>query len=1754
MISSPPSCGTNIETPCCNLQEVLNHVEDGDTVYLRQVAATEHSWCNQCKEINITVTKPIILQTKQPDPTEGGDSIDRIHGVQLIFNNNCLEWCTIEISNSQFVCSLITFNHLNIRIENSMFKNSFITAKSHPILPAADNDIMIGKTVFKNNYSVGGRNESIIMNTESCKQRNYIYVTGQWNSIEILKSNLEGDRQSKVSGVEVMHANIETLNLIDVQVSFMFNALVVAPSSRVGIFNVTKSIFLGNRDGIDIGQGIRHVEISRSEMNYTGSWFNDEQVLEQCSSAFRGIAQIVKVEESVFAHNRASGMNCKGVALYLGTSVYKTLLLPSNNITNKIHNQLIHTIEVVKSVFYANMLENCSLGFSGSVGGAIAVYGLQLWIKIVASNFVQNEACKGAGVYMGLSDRWQISSLPNDPQGHIMSSKLIIDRCTFTENIAEFGGALMAELTESLLGTGSTVSTLIYNSSFIGNNAIKTGAGAYLKLVNVSIDSGVGVIISMRDSDFRKNINTGEKDPDGKGGGMYVELTFVSLTSNASVKTMVKNCTFTSNTAQYGAGIFTEVDFCSLDFNSSIMSQVTGSTFSNNTAWWTGAGISTRVESCSVDSNSYIMSHVTGSTFTNNTAEYGAGIFAEVWSCSVDSNSSIMTQVIGSTFTNTAERGAGICTEVWLCSVDSNSSIMSQVIGSTFTNNTAESGAGIFTGAWSCSVDSNSFIMSGVTGSIFTTNTAERYGAGIYTRVKSCSVDSNSYIMSQVTGSTFTNNTAEYGAGISIEVWSCSVDSNSSIMSQVTGSTFTNNTAEHAAGMIHTWMGSCSVDRNSSIMSQVIGSTFTNNTAEYGAGIYTDLYSCSINSNSSVMLLTTHSKFTLNTVERYGAGIFAYLGSCSVDSTSSFTIQILGSIFSSNSAERGASLSVLQNTEDTCVSGELTVDIDNCRFINNSASKEGGSLYLNVFLITQVYVRNSIFNRNKALPGSGLYRESVNVQSCDNTTCYQATKALIKTQIFQSHFIDNIDTAILVKNKQRYGILTIKRCSFINNRCINLSFAEDIFTDMDLELSYTNIVKNKTFSRTIGINSQSDATLRNVTVDTSVLSIEKQIIVAVFSHYITQGKHPSFRYHCPAFYQPMLSTAGLTDTGAVMVRATCDTCFEGYYTGETWMATSAEDNSDYHCTEKQNFDIYARIMGKTRFCYTVSLGICNKCPHGGNCSAGVLSLPNYWGHVTATDRLEFHRCPVGYCCNQAQCDGIGQCATHREGRLCGHCMKGFSESLLSAECLPDENCKDIWLLPLFILWGFLVTQILIFMGKFEKLGNRLLEIFRHFISKWKTANSSKDQSNEPDERQKTKPFITKITIVESDCIPKVPILWGLLATQRPQRAEPSGSHKYLQIILYYLQDAALMQVDLAIGSSGSTIQKIRKLLLNVSQLAVDMLDLGLKLCPIQGWTPVVKLVTKNLTGPLVFCFVFAIYVAANISSKYCSNRKQSIRLFWYPKLTSATIFALLLFYQQIANTTFSLLYCIKSDDQSILFIDGTVTCYKPWQILIHIFAFNWVIAIIPVLMFLPGLLELRLISVTDFFLACLLPGPMLCYWVYKFYTKKFCFHPSYVTPWQDEALGILQKTFVPTTYRNMFPFCWLGFMKIRRLALVLIFTFVSNLVGRVALMCIVIMLFLIIHLETKPYQDKMANNAYTASLLATLCIGLINIMKASCVEFYLDLDKVKHSLENLNLITDVIFVYCPPAFIVLAIITIVWRKFRTSMRKKKGKE
>ncbi len=53
-------------------------------------------------------------------------------------------------------------------------------------------------------------------------------------------------------------------------------------------------------------------------------------------------------------------------------------------------------------------------------------------------------------------------------------------------------------------------------------------------------------------------------------------------------------------------------------------------------------------------------------------------------------------------------------------------------------------------------------------------------------------------------------------------------------------------------------------------------------------------------------------------------------------------------------------------------------------------------------------------------------------------------------------------------------------------------------------------------------------------------------------------------------------------------------------------------------------------------------------------------------------------------------------------------------------------------------------------------------------------------------------------------------------------------------------------------------------------------------------------------------------------------------------------------------------------------------------------------------------------------------------------------------------------------------------------------------------------------MNVQPYKDQMANRVYTLSLLVTIGIGLINLVKAGFVEFLWDLEQGVETLGTLN--------------------------------------
>ncbi len=75
---------------------------------------------------------------------------------------------------------------------------------------------------------------------------------------------------------------------------------------------------------------------------------------------------------------------------------------------------------------------------------------------------------------------------------------------------------------------------------------------------------------------------------------------------------------------------------------------------------------------------------------------------------------------------------------------------------------------------------------------------------------------------------------------------------------------------------------------------------------------------------------------------------------------------------------------------------------------------------------------------------------------------------------------------------------------------------------------------------------------------------------------------------------------------------------------------------------------------------------CIACPAGGWCRYGraVSAAPGFWGAASTAGRLEFARCPAGYCCTgddgtSYPCGAVNSCAADRGGPLCGACAEGY---------------------------------------------------------------------------------------------------------------------------------------------------------------------------------------------------------------------------------------------------------------------------------------------------------------------------------------------------------------------------------------------------------------------------------------------------------------------------------------------------------------
>ena len=581
---------------------------------------------------------------------------------------------------------------------------------------------------------------------------------------------------------------------------------------------------------------------------------------------------------------------------------------------------------------------------------------------------------------------------------------------------------------------------------------------------------------------------------------------------------------------------------------------------------------------------------------------------------------------------------------------------------------------------------------------------------------------------------------------------------------------------------------------------------------------------------------------------------------------------------------------------------------------------------------------------------------------------------------------------------------------------------------------------------------------------------------------------------------------------------------------------------------------------------------CKICPYGGNCTGVVAPQPNFWRY-THGDDIRFQSCPASYCCKEPPC--TQSCREGRHGVLCGKCLVGSSEALFSTRCIPNSQCGSYWIwFLIFAVWLF-YTLLLLFQkdikqklvskeGKNiddatkdtnEKINIEMYEMEEEEQESYSDTGkkSSPSNSSRKCEADELQPQTTKNIEAAEDYKPLKQMRQERMPTNQ---VETGDNTKFLQILLYYVQDAALFRVQTV--STPSDESTIKAIILGLFQFSIDSLKAFKDVCLISDLDPKLKLVVTACKGPLIiftFAFLCLIIQILQRLSKKIKNTATLSDL--KAKAYVALMLAILFSFQKIATTTFSLLKCVPIADRYVLFIDGEVTCYAPWQFAAFGYAFACVIPFCIVLLLGPHQLITGSITIEQFFCACALPLPYLFYWLIQrirhIITAHTTDNDSSDLNVTDSVLKVIQGPCRPLKVKWLGNVSWIGVVKSRRLGLVLLATFVTSSVIRVLCMIILCLIAIVHQIYVQPYKDWKANYAASASLLASILIGHVNLIRGAFeTAEYIPKGPIVSMVSTLNFLENLL-VFWIPAIVVGVVLIVVLTKLGKFVKKKVSK-
>ena len=533
---------------------------------------------------------------------------------------------------------------------------------------------------------------------------------------------------------------------------------------------------------------------------------------------------------------------------------------------------------------------------------------------------------------------------------------------------------------------------------------------------------------------------------------------------------------------------------------------------------------------------------------------------------------------------------------------------------------------------------------------------------------------------------------------------------------------------------------------------------------------------------------------------------------------------------------------------------------------------------------------------------------------------------------------------------------------------------------------------------------------------------------------------------------------------------------------------------------------------------------CHDCVNGGQCLDGILTAkPNFWGYKL-NQSVRFLQCPRDYCCEGNDCESYNSCHGSRTGTICAECPQGMSESLFSTECLPNHKCGSDVVWPLAFCF---CTAYLVFFLYHEEIVK--------FIKKLAFLSRLREENRDPSE---------------------------------PTQNRSSKTSGMLKILFYYYQVVRLLKNSIGSHKNKTFNDRIE----NTVSKWFNFIVLGISSfeCPFRDLHPVEKQVILHSVGYVLLGFLGVLYmltgsiillkhsrrsqsqaIERDISATTMNQTPRAPTSCFTSRIASAFTYISLLMYASSAQLCLSLLHCVPVRDNQVLFLDGNVKCYQTFQYFLLAYMFSSILpfCLVPVLG--SYLLKFGRIGVRQFCAACIFPLPFCCSWLYLLLKDWFnqrrydsleqnigmgeslegVLNSDDVVPAiNDNTSSILRVLLGPFRSHQSLkwfqgcPIPWEGFLTFRRLALIIVLTFIYDDRLKMIVVLTLCVAILISHMYVRPFHKSLDNLLETISLGTHVVLCGLTLIKSLCYDSEVSSTSKFSLLKVFNLVENILIV------------------------------